>query len=75
MPCTGCGGPLQNVLEQGGSMLGALASILGVNEEKNPDYDPLKLIDQIKDPLGTFYMYAFAASIIPRRVMKRKEEK
>ena len=71
MPCTGCGGPCQEALEQGTAMLSALASLLGVNEEKNPDYDPQKLIDQIKDPLGTFYKYSMPFSILNRKVMKK----
>ena len=71
MPCTGCGGPCQEALEQGAAMLSALASLLGVNEEKNPDYVPQKLIDQIKDPLGTFYKYGMPFSILKRKVMKK----
>jgi F420-non-reducing hydrogenase small subunit len=71
MPCTGCGGPPPNSVEQGAAMLSALASLLGLNEEKNPDYDPQKLIEQIKDPLGTFYKYAMAYSIIRRKVIKK----
>ncbi|MDI6846723.1 MAG: hypothetical protein QMD23_01105 [Candidatus Bathyarchaeia archaeon] len=35
MPCTGCGGPCPNVLEQWAAMISALSSILGVDEEKN----------------------------------------
>lgn len=71
MPCTGCGGPCQEALEQGAAMLSALASLLGVNEERNPDYDAQKLIDQIKDPLGTFYKYSMPYSILKRKVMKK----
>lgn len=71
MPCTGCGGPTPNALEQGAAMISALSSILGLNEEKNPDYDPQKVIDQIKDPLGSFYKYAMAYSILRRRVTKK----
>jgi len=71
-PCTGCGGPCPNEPEQGAAMLGALASILGVEEEKDENYDPQKLVDQIKDPVGTFYKYSLAHSIINRRVVKKK---
>jgi F420-non-reducing hydrogenase small subunit len=75
MPCTGCGGITPNALDQGASMISALSSILGVDEETNPDYDPQKLIDQIKDPLGTFYMYRLPHSLISRRIMKEKSKK
>ncbi|MFQ6076243.1 MAG: oxidoreductase, partial [Candidatus Bathyarchaeia archaeon] len=70
MPCTGCGGPLPNVLEQGAAMMSALSSILGVDDEGGEEYDVEKLIGQIKDPLGTFYKYSLPHSILRRRVMK-----
>jgi len=70
MPCTGCGGPCPNATEQGAAMISALASILGLDEEKNPDFDAEKLLAQIKDPLGTFYKYSLPASILRRRIMK-----
>jgi len=71
MPCTGCGGPCPGEVEQGAAMMSALASILGIDEEKKEDYDPQKLIAQIKDPVGTFYRYSLPASIIRRKVMKK----
>src|SRR3990170_747433 len=71
MPCTGCGGPCPKVAEQGAAMISALASILGVEEEKNKEFNPDKLIAQVKDPLGTFYRYALPASILQRKVMKK----
>jgi len=71
MPCTGCGGPCPNAVEQGAAMISALSSILGVEEEKNSEYNAEKLIAQIKDPLGTFYKYSLPASILKRRIMKK----
>jgi len=70
MPCTGCGGPCPNELEQGAAMISALSSILGVNEEKEKAYDPEKVMAQVKDPLGTFYRYSLPASLLRRRIMK-----
>lgn len=70
MPCTGCGGPCPNAIEQGAAMMSALSSIMGVDEEKKESYDPQKLVDQIKDPIGTFYRYSLPASILRRRIMK-----
>jgi len=69
-PCTGCGGPCPNEREQGAAMLSALASILGFDEEKKGDFKVEKLMDQIKDPIGTFYKYSLANSIINRKVIK-----
>jgi len=71
MPCTGCGGPCPNEIEQGAAMISALSSILGVGEEKEKTYNPDTLIAQIKDPLGTFYRYSLPASILRRRIMKK----
>jgi len=70
MPCTGCGGPCPNSPEQGAAMLSALASILGVENEKETYTDVEALVNQIKDPLGTFYMYSLPSSILRRKVMK-----
>jgi F420-non-reducing hydrogenase small subunit len=73
MPCTGCGGPCPNVPEQGAAMISALASILGLDEEKSQytEEDVEKLMSQIKDPIGTFYMYSLPASILRRKVMEK----
>ena len=71
MPCTGCGGPTPNSPDQGAKMISALASVLGVEDEENmSDEDIDRLIDQIKDPVGTFYKYTLPRSIINRRIIK-----
>ena len=71
MPCTGCGGPCPNSPEQGAAMIGALASILGLEGETEhyTQEDVDNLMNQIKDPLGTFYMYSLPSSILRRKVM------
>lgn len=75
MPCTGCGGPAPNVPEQGAAMISALASILGYEGEpgktKYTEKEIEELISQVKDPVGTFYMYSLPASIIKRKVTKQ----
>ena len=72
MPCTGCGGPCPNAPEQGAAMIGALASILGLEGEQEhfSEEDVEKLMGQIKDPVGTFYMYSLPSSFLRRKVMK-----
>jgi F420-non-reducing hydrogenase small subunit len=60
IPCTGCGGPGPRVADQGAAMLGALASITT---------DP-SVIDQVVDPIGTFYKYSLANSILKRKVRR-----
>jgi F420-non-reducing hydrogenase small subunit len=75
MPCTGCGGPAPNVPEQGAAMISALASILGYDGEpgktKYTEKEIEELISQVKDPVGTFYMYSLPASILKRKVIKK----
>jgi F420-non-reducing hydrogenase small subunit len=75
MPCTGCGGPAPNVPEQGAAMITALASILGYDGEpgkaKYTEKEIETLMSQVKDPVGTFYMYSLPASILKRKVIKK----
>jgi F420-non-reducing hydrogenase small subunit len=73
MPCTGCGGPCPNSPEQGAAMIGAVASILGLEGETEhySQEDVDNLMDQIKDPLGTFYMYSLPSSILKRKVIEK----
>ncbi len=54
-------------------MITALASILGIDKEPGQytEEDVTKLMAQIKDPVGTFYMYSLPASILKRKVMKK----
>jgi F420-non-reducing hydrogenase small subunit len=74
MPCTGCGGKAPNVPEQGAAMITALASFLGYNGIDGKTYNEEEIEDlmsQIKDPIGTFYMYSLPASILRRKVNKK----
>jgi F420-non-reducing hydrogenase small subunit len=72
MPCTGCGGPTPNSLDQGGKMIASLASILGVDgEDTMTDEEINKLIEDLVDPVGTFYKYTLPTSLINRKVMKK----
>ena len=73
MPCTGCGGPCPNAPEQGAAMISALASILGLEGEQEhySQEEVEKLMSQVKDPVGTFYMYSLPSSILGRKVMKQ----
>ena len=67
-PCTGCLGPIPEVIDQGAKMISSIGSILKLDDEKNlTEPETEKLLDKIKDPVGTFYMYGLAASIINRR--------
>ncbi|TET65092.1 oxidoreductase [Candidatus Bathyarchaeota archaeon] len=61
MPCTGCNGPGPRVTDQGAAIVSALASIAT---------DPT-VINQAVDPMGTFYKYSLAHSILRRKVVKK----
>jgi F420-non-reducing hydrogenase small subunit len=71
MPCTGCQGPGPNMPEIGAGMITALAAIFGYDEKDLSAEDVEKLMSQIVDPVGTFYMYSLPASILRRKVMKK----
>ena len=71
MPCTGCGGKTPNSPDQGAKMISALASILGVEgEEEMTDGEIDSLIEQVIDPVGTFYKYSLPSAFINRRPIK-----
>ena len=60
MPCSGCYGPLDNVRDHGASALSAIASLIDSNSKK----EIKQIIDEIPDPLGTFYRYSLPSSIL-----------
>jgi len=61
-PCRGCYGPLPNSLDQGANMLSALASIFEAENEE----DITKLAELVPDPIGTFYRFGLARSLMRR---------
>jgi F420-non-reducing hydrogenase small subunit len=65
MPCRGCYGQPPNQLDQGAKMVSAIASVIDAHEPEEIE----KILDQIVDPLGTFYRFSLAHSIL-RRVDK-----
>lgn len=68
VPCTGCSGPGPNIVDQGTKMMSALASILQIDgEEKKSLEDVEKELAKVRDPVGTFYRYFLAKSILQRK--------
>jgi F420-non-reducing hydrogenase small subunit len=65
MPCTGCFGPTSKVHDHGGKILSALASTLSATDDEAIE----KALDSIPDPIGTFYRYGLAGSLLRRRKM------
>ncbi len=62
MPCTGCYGPVKGVTDQGVHFLSAVASVI---DSKDPE-EIQKIIDDILDPVGTFYRYSMPESLLER---------
>ena len=63
MPCRGCYGPVDDVDDQGLSMLSALASSIDAKEEKEIE----AILDTIEDPLRTLHRFSLAASMLRRK--------
>jgi F420-non-reducing hydrogenase small subunit len=68
--CRGCYGPPPNVMDQGTKMVSALSSVIDSTDPK----EIRDIIKTIADPLGTFYRFSMAASLM-RRVQPKNGEK
>jgi F420-non-reducing hydrogenase small subunit len=66
MPCTGCYGPPEGVIDQGAEFLSAVASIIDSND---PD-EIARITESIRDPIGTFYRYSLPDSLLRRARIK-----
>lgn len=64
MPCSGCFGPTSRVRDQGAKILSSLCANLGAKDEKEIN----AVLDGIPDPVGTFYRYGLANSLLRRKV-------
>ncbi len=66
--CRGCYGAPPGVLDQGAKMVAALGSII---DATSPE-EARKVIDTIADPMGTFYRFSMAVSLLKRVQIKKK---
>lgn len=64
MPCTGCFGPTSRVRDQGAKMLSSVCANVAAKEEK----EIAETLAGIPDPVGTFYRYGLAKSLLRRKV-------
>ena len=64
MPCSGCFGPTSRVRDQGAKML----SSLGANLEGRTEAEIDAALDGLPDPVGTFYRYGLARSLLKGRI-------
>jgi F420-non-reducing hydrogenase small subunit len=64
MPCTGCFGPTSRVRDQGLKIMSSLCANVAPKETGEID----QVLAGIPDPVGTFYRYGLAKSMLRRRV-------
>jgi F420-non-reducing hydrogenase small subunit len=63
MPCSGCFGPTSRVRDQGAKILSSICSNIEPKSEERID----RVLDQIPDPVGTFYRYGLASSLLRKK--------
>jgi F420-non-reducing hydrogenase small subunit len=62
VPCRGCYGPPPNVVDQGASLLSAVASVVDADTEE----EARRIVEEIADPIGTFYRFSLPSSLLHR---------
>ena len=65
VPCRGCYGPVDGVLDMGAKAISAIASVIEAKEEKEIE----QIVAQIPDPLRTFNRFAIGASLLRRKTL------
>jgi len=71
-PCIGCYGPNAGVEDQGARLLTALASVIDATD---PDEIERIIREGIPDPVGTFYRFSLAGSLLRRAALVPDEER
>jgi len=66
MPCTGCYGPVEGVIDQGAHFLSALASVI---DSDDPE-EIRRIVADIPDPAGSFYRYSLPDSLLRGAIIK-----
>ncbi|MFC2024544.1 oxidoreductase [Chloroflexota bacterium] len=71
MPCRGCFGPVDGIIDQGAKALAMFVSMLGLEEEENmSDEEVKKLVNTLADPAGTFYRFSLPSSLLRRKKLE-----
>lgn len=66
MPCTGCFGPTSRARDYGAKILSAIASEVDATDEARIE----EILAGIPDPVGTFYRYGLASSMLRRKIVE-----
>jgi F420-non-reducing hydrogenase small subunit len=69
MPCSGCFGPTSRVKDQGAKFFSSICSNVVATDQKEIDVT----LATIPDPVGTFYRYGLAASLLRARMGRQAE--
>jgi F420-non-reducing hydrogenase small subunit len=67
VPCRGCYGPPPHVVDQGAALLSAVASVVDADTEE----EARRIVDEITDPIGTFYRFGLAGSLLHRSRLEK----
>lgn len=59
-PCIGCYGPAEGVIDYGARLMTAVASVIDANDPVEIE----KILDGIPDPVGAFYRFNLAGSLL-----------
>ena len=73
MPCRGCFGPTDQVLDQGLSLLSAYASVLDIPPEEEEKIE--EVLKKFADPAGFFWRFSTAKSLLhanPKNLKKKE---
>ena len=68
-PCIGCHGPNEGVEDYGARLMSGLASVIDSND---PDEIDRIIAEGIPDPVGTFYRFSLAGSLLRRKKKRQR---
>ncbi len=60
MPCRGCYGPPEGVVDQGAKLLSAIGAIVAIEKTE----EVAAAVESMIDPVGTYYRFGLANSIL-----------
>ncbi len=69
--CIGCYGPAEGVVDYGARLISAFASVIDAKEPEEID----RILDGLVDPVGQFYRFSLAGSLLKAAVPAWKKEK
>lgn len=69
-PCRGCYGPPSTSPDPGAKMMSAIATMVDSDDSDEIE----KIMNQIPDPVGTFYRFSLPGSILRRKVIETKSQ-